>query len=98
MTATNGTNGTKVLTHPLGPLTGQEIVQTSTLIKALWLEDNQIQFKTITLQEPAKAELLPYLNAERAGQPTPRIDRRAFVVYYLRGTVRQPDTSLPYMS
>lgn len=95
MTATNGTNGTKVLAHPLGPLTGQEIVQTSTLIKALWPQDINIQFKTITLHEPAKAELVPYLAAERAGQPTPSIDRRAFVVYYLRGTVRHyPNPSM----
>ncbi|KAK5661791.1 hypothetical protein OQA88_9893 [Cercophora sp. LCS_1] len=86
MTVTSRTNGTTVLAHPLGPLTGDEITQTSSLIKALWPQDVDLQFKTITLHEPTKAELVPYLIAERAGQPTPSIDRRAFVVYYLRST------------
>jgi primary-amine oxidase len=73
--------------HPLGPLTGAEIIQASNLVKNCWGK-TALQFKVITLQEPVKTELIPYLAAERAGEPTPHIDRRAFVVYYLRGTVR----------
>ena len=76
--------------HPLGPLTGQEIVQGADLIRAAWPEGVEFQFKVITLAEPAKAELAPYLVADRAGKPTPAIDRRAFVVYYFRHTVSQP--------
>lgn len=75
--------------HPLGPLTGAEIIQASDLVKKCWGK-TALQFKVITLQEPLKTELIPYLAAERAGQPTPRIDRRAFVVYYFRGTVGSP--------
>ncbi|KAK1829344.1 copper amine oxidase, partial [Podospora conica] len=71
--------------HPLGPLTGAEISQTSNLVTELW-KNKVLQFKVITLQEPVKTELIPYLAAERAGEPVPSIDRRAFVVYYFRGT------------
>ncbi|KAK4447762.1 putative copper amine oxidase [Podospora aff. communis PSN243] len=82
----NGVNGSKALSHPLGPLSGDEIVQASSLIRAAWPEDVDLYFRVVTLREPAKAELVPYLTAERAGEPTPGIDRRAFVVYYFRGT------------
>ena len=75
--------------HPLGPLTGDEIIQASDLVKKCWGE-TALQFKVITLQEPVKTELIPYLAAERAGETTPHIDRRAFVVYYFRGTVGSP--------
>ncbi len=76
--------------HPLGPVTGLEITQASALIKASWPAGTDLHFKTITLQEPTKAELAPYLTAERAGQPTLSIDRRAFILYYIKGTVSQP--------
>jgi primary-amine oxidase len=74
-------------THPLGPLTAAEISESSSLIKAMWPAITNIQFKTITLYEPSKAELTPYLAAEHAGKPTPSIDRKSFVVYYIRNTV-----------
>lgn len=73
--------------HPLGPLTASEITETAKLIKSVWPENTNCQFKTITLQEPDKAELAPFLIAEHAGTPTSPIDRRAFVVYYIRNTV-----------
>lgn len=74
--------------HPLGPLSAQEILQSSDLVRSCWPGNVDCHFKVVTLLEPAKAELIPYLVAERAGQRPARIDRRAFVVYYLRGTVR----------
>lgn len=74
--------------HPLGPLTAFEITESSRLIKSLWPADTKLQFKSITLQEPSKAELSPYLVAEHSGKSTPTIDRRSFVVYYIRNTVR----------
>jgi Cu2+-containing amine oxidase len=73
--------------HPLGPLTANEIKESAGLIKGLWPSNTSIQFKSITLQEPNKAELLPFLEAEHAGQQTPAIERRSFVVYYIRNTV-----------
>ena len=83
----NGNAAKPKRSHPLGPLDGQEITQTSTLIKALWPSKERLHFKAITLQEPIKADLIQYLVAERAGEPMPAIDRRAFVVYYIRHTV-----------
>ncbi len=73
--------------HPLGPLSSQEITQSSVLIRGAWPEGTLFQFKVITLLEPAKAELTPSLQAERRGQTPTDLDRRAFVVYYLRSTV-----------
>ena len=39
------------------------------------------------LKEPEKALLAPYLDAERMGERFPKIERRAFVTYYIRNTV-----------
>ncbi|KAJ5033560.1 uncharacterized protein L3040_008672 [Drepanopeziza brunnea f. sp. 'multigermtubi'] len=72
--------------HPLGPLTAGEIKESAKIIRSLWPAGTDIQFKSITLQEPEKAKLVPFLAAEHAGKPTPTIERRAFVVYYLRNT------------
>ncbi|KAK0712976.1 copper amine oxidase [Lasiosphaeria miniovina] len=71
------------LSHPLGPVTPGEITQSAALIRACWPEGSVCQFRAITLYEPAKAELIPYLAAERAGESVPAIDRRVFVVYYV---------------
>lgn len=73
--------------HPLGPLTAAEISQSSALIKQQWPEGTPFQFKVITLLEPVKSELVPYLAAEKKGEKTKDIDRRSQVVYYLRNTV-----------
>lgn len=75
------------LSHPLGPLSAAEISQSSALIRAQWPEDTKFQFKILTLLEPPKAELVPYLAAERAGETPKPIDRKSQVVYYLRTTV-----------
>ncbi|KAK3689665.1 copper amine oxidase [Podospora appendiculata] len=72
--------------HPLGPLSAAEITQSSRLVKAAWPAGTDCHFKVITLLEPAKAELVPYLTAERIGQSPRDINRRAFVVYYIRNT------------
>ena len=75
------------LQHPLGPLTASEISESASLIKGLWPSNTNIQFKSITLQEPAKADLVPFLEAEHTGRQTPAVERRSFVVYYIRNTV-----------
>lgn len=76
-----------VAQHPLGPLTPDEITESARLIKGLWPSNTSIQFKSITLQEPDKAKLVPFLAAEHAGRPTPTIERQSFVLYYIRNTV-----------
>ncbi len=77
--------------HPLGPLTASEISESARLIKGLWPSNINIQFKSITLLEPKKAELVPFLTAEHSGQRTPTIDRKSFIIYYIRNTVSFTD-------
>lgn len=75
--------------HPLCPLTGAEIQYAAQLMQSAWPSSVSLQFKAITLSEPAKKELVPYLAAKEQGQsPTPP-DRRVFAAYYIRKTVRQ---------
>ena len=73
--------------HPLGPLTAFEITESARLIKSLWPTGTDIQFKSITLDEPNKADLVPFLAAEHAGRQPDAIERRSFVLYYIRNTV-----------
>ncbi|KAH6662112.1 amine oxidase [Halenospora varia] len=77
--------------HPLDPLSPQEISLASKLLKDAYPK-NKIIFRAITLAEPAKALLLPYLELERKSSskdgrlncihnpPPPRI---AFIQFYL---------------
>jgi primary-amine oxidase len=73
--------------HPIAQLTAGEITESAKLIRALWPANADLQFKVITLQEPKKAEFMPFLTAEHNGTRTPVIERRSFVVYYIRNTV-----------
>ncbi|KAL9083019.1 MAG: hypothetical protein Q9159_006038 [Coniocarpon cinnabarinum] len=74
--------------HPYAPLSADEIVNASTLLKTQWPEGTDIQYKTITLAEPPKLEVIPYLEAERAGKTVPSLGRKAFINYYLRKTTK----------
>jgi hypothetical protein len=82
--------------HPLGPLTASEITQSSKIIKGLWPSATSLQFKSITLQEPNKADLVPYLTAEHSGKALPNVPRRSFVIYYIRNTVRFSPAYKPF--
>lgn len=73
--------------HPLAPISSDEIQRSVSLIHQSWPTDTNFQFKAVTLQEPAKAETVPYLEADFHGGDLPHIDRRAFVAYYIRNTV-----------
>jgi primary-amine oxidase len=74
------------LAHPLAPIDSQEIRQAVSFVRAQWPADTDLHFKSITLQEPAKTEVIPYLEAQLAGQSLPKIDRRVTVTYYIRKT------------
>lgn len=76
----------EVVQHPIGPLTASEINRSVSLLKASWPANTDFIFKAVTLLEPLKAELLPYLQAERSGSTPAKIDRKAFVLYYIRNT------------
>lgn len=75
------------ISHPLSPITASEITHASQLIRGLWPANTNLQFKAITLEEPPKAQVLPYLEAEHTGAPLPSIERKAFINYYLQNTV-----------
>ena len=73
--------------HPLSPLSAYEIVQAADLIRHLYPSSIELQFKAVTLEEPEKARLVPYLDAEHAARKLPSIDRKAYLAFYIRNTV-----------
>jgi len=72
--------------HPLAPIDAREIKQAAASVRSQWPADTDLHFKSISLQEPAKTEVVPYLEAQIAGQSLPKIDRRVTVTYYIRKT------------
>ena len=72
---------------PLAPLTKGEIIACRDAIQSIHGPHTGLLFKQITLREPVKEELAPRLDAEFEGRPIQKIDRRAFINYYLRKTV-----------
>ena len=81
----------QVPVHPLSPLTSAEITRASEFIKGLYPAHTSLLFKAITLEEPEKAQLAPYLDAEHQGRSPGKIDRKAFLNYYIRNTVSGTD-------
>lgn len=79
--------GTYPISHPFCPLTASEITTTADLLRSVWPSTIDLRFKVITLDEPAKKSMIPYLEAEHSGSPLPEIPRKAFVSYYIRNTV-----------
>jgi primary-amine oxidase len=75
------------IAHPLAPIDATEIKQAVSFVRSQWPTDTDLHFKCITLQEPAKKEVVPYLEAEVSGGALPQIDRRVLVTYYIRRTV-----------
>lgn len=70
--------------HPLAELSQLEFTQARDAIIKIHGSDQPLFFRTIYLQEPAKAELLPFLDAEHSGRltdATPRPTRTSFVEY-----------------
>jgi hypothetical protein len=74
-------------THPLAPIDATEIKQAVSYVRSQWPANTDLHFKCITLQEPAKKEVVPYLEAEVLGATLPQIDRRVLITYYIRRTV-----------
>ena len=75
--------------HPFAPLTADEIRTASSVIKSQWPADTELHFKAVTLEEPPKAEAVPYVEAEFHGGKLPNIDRKAMVNYYIKRTVQE---------
>ncbi|KAI6912956.1 hypothetical protein KC316_g885 [Hortaea werneckii] len=65
--------------HPLHLISDNEIFEARNILLETLRQDEtppSIRFKNITLHEPAKADLLPYLDAEASGTP---ISLRPFI-------------------
>ncbi|EME42464.1 hypothetical protein DOTSEDRAFT_73331 [Dothistroma septosporum NZE10] len=73
-------------THPLAPVSSDEIQNAVALVRAQWPQGQDLHFKAITLEEPPKAQVVPYLEAEFSGHDLLPIERKVFVTYYLRAT------------
>lgn len=73
------------LKHPLDPLTADEILQVSSLLRSR-TPDKSLHFKIITILEPPKTQLRPFLIAERNGGTQSRPSRKASSLYYHLGT------------
>ncbi|KAI8675694.1 Amine oxidase [Fusarium keratoplasticum] len=67
--------------HPLDPLHADEIAQVVKILNHC--QRSKLRFKVITLDEPRKQDLIPYLEAERLGDllPTPP-NRKAYVYFH----------------
>ncbi|KAI5481939.1 hypothetical protein MNV49_000216 [Pseudohyphozyma bogoriensis] len=74
--------------HPLDPATATEIEQAVAIIRAEYAAETRLHFKCAGLEEPPKAVMLPYLQAERAGKKVPAPPRCMFLMYYIKFTPR----------
>jgi primary-amine oxidase len=61
--------------HPLAPLTEQEFLQAREIALKGHGENPALFFRSIALEEPKKAEIVPFLVAEHHGQVTPETPR-----------------------
>ena len=76
-----------LVAHPLCPLTANEITITADLVRSKYPPNTDLHFKALTLEEPPKSVLVPYLDAEHGNGSLPHIDRKSFAAYYIRNTV-----------
>ncbi|OJJ49956.1 hypothetical protein ASPZODRAFT_1074802 [Penicilliopsis zonata CBS 506.65] len=68
--------------HPFDPLSPAEISLAVRHLKDAFPNDN-LSFRVVTLLEPAKAQMIPFLEAERSGKPsTPTPSRSALIQFY----------------
>ena len=62
--------------HPLAPLSADEIRSAVSILKSQWPANADLHFKIVTLEEPAKAEAVPYVEAEFHGYNLPTLTGR----------------------
>ncbi|OQE29144.1 hypothetical protein PENFLA_c004G08446 [Penicillium flavigenum] len=80
--------------HPFASITASEIksaVEITLPLAAIRhnLNQDQIAFKSISLKEPPKSDMVRYLELEHAGKPPasrPKLPRRVEVLYYIKNT------------
>ncbi|KAL4924796.1 copper amine oxidase [Aspergillus undulatus] len=69
--------------HPFDPVTPGEINLTTKILQASF-PDVTLRYKKIDMQEPIKAEVVPYIEAERLGKPLPRKPARLLQALFHR--------------
>lgn len=73
--------------HPLDPALPEEIRQATALIKSHYAGVS-LHFKAAGLEEPPKAQLKDFLDAEHNGRALPSIPRQIFLIWYIEYTPR----------
>ena len=73
--------------HPLDPATAEEIEQATAFVKSVY-HGIPLHFKCGGLQEPPKAALLEFLDAEHNNKPLPFLPRCIFLNWYIKKTPR----------
>ncbi|KAI9826484.1 MAG: hypothetical protein M1819_007333 [Sarea resinae] len=74
--------------HPLDPATAKELTIASDVIKKAYGGDVLLHFKAAGLEEPPKALMVRYLEAEHAGLNSPLVPRCIFIMWYIKRTPR----------
>ncbi|KAL3471623.1 copper amine oxidase [Aspergillus californicus] len=69
--------------HPFDPITPGEITLATKILQAAF-PNVTLRYKKIDLQEPIKAEVVPYIEAERLGKPLPTKPTRLLQVLFHR--------------
>lgn len=68
--------------HPFDPVSPGEIQLAVKVLQAAF--GTSLRYKRIDLQEPAKQEVIPYLEAERLGRPLPQKPARLLQALFHR--------------
>lgn len=69
--------------HPFDPITPGEISLATKILHGAF-PGVSLRYKKIDMQEPIKAEVIPYIEAERLGKPLPRKPTRLLQVLFHR--------------
>ncbi|KKK16254.1 copper amine oxidase [Aspergillus ochraceoroseus] len=69
--------------HPFDPITPGEITLATKILQAAF-PGVTLRYKKIDIQEPIKAEVVPYIDAERLGKPLPTKPSRLLQVLFHR--------------
>lgn len=72
--------------HPLDPATSGEIQQATDVVKGAY-SGISLHFKAGGLEEPSKAAMVDFPNAEH-NSPLPFVERRVFLMWYIEYTPR----------
>ncbi|KAL4962701.1 copper amine oxidase [Aspergillus stella-maris] len=73
--------------HPLDPATAEEIQQATEVVKATY-DGVSLHFKAAGLEEPPKAALVEFLDAEHNDRPLPLVPRQISLIWYIEYTPR----------